>query len=148
MLNLSLSVLFTVPSPLLSPNKRKNVDTASALKLALARYRDYHEALRNGYGIFMPEVSQPVYHFTNYLEGFAETFRFQPDQATSLLYRKTRTGYELVGAMYTAPADASELDLDARVPLSITQWHEHINICLPPRGPPPPRDLRRAYNRE
>jgi hypothetical protein len=113
---------------------QRAIAIVAALKPALARYRDYHQALRNGYGIFMPEVSQPVYHFTNYLEGFAETFRFQPDQATSLLYRKTRTGYELVGAMYTAPADASELDLDARVPLSITQWHEHINICLPPRG--------------
>ena len=106
----------------------------AALKPALERYRDYHAALQNGYEIFMPQVPQLVYHFTNYLEGFAETFRFQPDQATSLLYRRTRTGYELVGAMYTAPTNASELDLDARVPLSITRWHQHINICLPQRG--------------
>jgi hypothetical protein len=61
----------------------------AVLKPALERYRDYHAALQNGYEIFMPQVPQPVYHFTNYLEGFAETFRFQPDQATALLYRKT-----------------------------------------------------------
>jgi hypothetical protein len=90
---------------------RRATAIVAALKPALERYRDYHAALQNGYEIFMPQVPQPVYHFTNYLEGFAETFRFQPDQATSLLYRKTSTGYELVGAMYTAPPDASELDL-------------------------------------
>jgi len=36
--------------------------------------------------------------------------------------------------MYTAPADATEIDLDARVPLSVARWHAHINICLPRRG--------------
>ena len=106
----------------------------AALRPAIERYRDYHVALANGYEIFMPNVPQPIYHFTNYFEGLAETFRFKPDQATSLLYRKTRDGYELVGAMYTAPRDEPEVDLDARVPLSIAQWHAHVNICLPPRG--------------
>jgi len=43
-------------------------------------------------------------------------------------------GYELVGAMYTAPRNESEIDLNARVPLSVARWHAHINICLPPRG--------------
>ena len=115
-------------------DRQRAIAIVAALRPALERYRDYQVALQNGYAIFMPQVPQPVYHFTNYLEGLAERFRFQPDHATSLLYRKTRTGYELVGAMYTAPPDASDTDLDARVPLSVTQWHEHINICLPPRG--------------
>ena len=106
----------------------------AALAPALERYRDYRVALENGYHIFMPKLPQDVYHFTNTLEGLAEAFRFRPDQATSLLYRKTRDGYELVGAMYTAPADEPEVDLDARVPLSIAQWHQHVNICLPARG--------------
>jgi hypothetical protein len=106
----------------------------TALRPALERYRDYHVALSNGYEIFMPNMPQPIYHFTNYFEGLAETFRFKPDQATSLLYRKTRDGYQLVGAMYTAPRNEPEVDLDARVPLSIAQWHAHVNICLPARG--------------
>jgi hypothetical protein len=33
--------------------------------------------------------------------------------------------------MYTAPRWASLADLDARVPLSVTQWHEHVNLCVP-----------------
>jgi hypothetical protein len=112
----------------------------TALRPALEQYRDYHVAIENGYQIFLPNLPQPVYHFTNYLQGFAEAFRFKADQATSLLYRKTRDGYELVGAMYTAPRNATENDLDMRVPLSIAQWHAHVNICLPRQGAAPTAD--------
>jgi len=115
-------------------DRQRAAAIVASLKPALERYRDYHVALQNGYVIFAPEVQQTIYHFTNYTVGFTETFQFQADHATSLLYRKTKAGYDLIGAMYTAPANASELDLDARVPLSVTQWHQHINICLPPRG--------------
>jgi hypothetical protein len=106
----------------------------AALRPALEPYRDYRVALENGYEIFLPDVPQPIYHFTNYVRGFAETFQFRADQPTSLLYTKTRDGYQLVGAMYTAPRTDTELDLDARVPLSIARWHAHINICLPREG--------------
>jgi hypothetical protein len=117
------------------PGDRERAETIVAkLRAALERYRDYHAAERNGYEIFHPEIPQPIYHFTNYWQGFAETFRFTPDQATSLLYRRTATGYALVGAMYTAPPQSTPFDLDARVPLSVARWHAHINICLPPRG--------------
>lgn len=117
------------------PGDRERANAIVArLRVALERYRDHHVAERNGYEIFHPEVPQSVYHFTNLWRGFAETFRFEPSQATSLLYRKTAQSYELVGAMYTAPQDASEIDLDARVPLSVARWHAHVNICLPARG--------------
>src|SRR5512138_2672347 len=94
-----------------------------ALRGALDRYRDYRVAERNGYEVFHPEIPQPIFHFTNYWQGFSETFRFTANQPTSLLYKTSANGYELVGAMYTAPADASEFDLDARVPLSVARWH-------------------------
>jgi hypothetical protein len=71
------------------------------------------------------------YHFTNWARGFAGAFTFDPARPTSLLYRKRDGRYELLGAMYTAPARASESDLHQRVPLSIAQWHLHVNICLP-----------------
>jgi hypothetical protein len=35
--------------------------------------------------------------------------------------------------MYTAPKRANEDDLNSRIPLSVTQWHAHVDICLPPR---------------
>jgi hypothetical protein len=50
-----------------------------------------------------------------------------------LLYEKTgENSYKLIGAMYTAPARFSEDDLDKRVPLSVAQWHQHVNLCKPP----------------
>ena len=117
------------------PGDRQRADAiVTSLRAALERYRDYHVAERNGFEIFHPEIPQAIFHFTNYWKAYSETFRFMPDQPTSLLYTKSAGGYELAGAMYTAPAEATEIDLDARVPLSVARWHAHINICLPPRG--------------
>ena len=103
------------------------------LRAGIERYKDYRVALNDGYRIFMPNVPQPEYHFTNYEKGFLEAFRFDPAQPTSLLYKKTATGYELVGAMYTMPKRATEDQLNERVPLSVAHWHLHTNLCLPPR---------------
>jgi len=104
------------------------------LRASIEKYRDYHVALNDGFKIFMPNVPQPEYHFTSYRNGFLEAFTFDPGRPTSLLYRKTSTGYELEGAMYTMPKRASEEQLNARVPLSVAMWHLHTNLCLPPRA--------------
>jgi hypothetical protein len=97
------------------------------------RYKDYQVALSDGFRIFMPKLPQPEYHFTNYYNGFLESFSFDPTRPTSLLYKKTKTGYDLIGAMYTMPKRVSEEQLNERVPLSITQWHLHTKLCLPPK---------------
>jgi len=103
------------------------------LRAGIEKYRDYHVALDEGYKIFLPNVPQPEYHFTNYGHGFLEAFTFDPARPTSLLYKKTADGYELVGAMYTMPKRASEEQLNERVPLSVATWHLHTNLCIPPR---------------
>jgi hypothetical protein len=103
------------------------------LRGAIEKYKDYHVALDEGFKIFLPNVPQPEYHFTNYKNGFLEAFAFDPARPTSLLYKKTAAGYELVGAMYTMPKRATEDELNARVPLSIAMWHLHTNLCLPDR---------------
>lgn len=103
----------------------------SQLKQSIARYRDYRIALAEGYEPFLPNVRQAVYHFTSARRAIASSFRFDPTEPTSLLYEKTPDGYRLVGAMYTAPKRASADDLNERVPLSIAQWHAHVNICVP-----------------
>ena len=73
-----------------------------------------------------------VYHFTNRRNALASAFSFDADRPTSLLYERKRDGsLELVGAMYTAPKGATLADLDARLPLSIAQWHQHVNLCMP-----------------
>ena len=106
------------------------------LRPAIEKYRDYRVALDDGFHIFMPNIPQPHYHFTS-LENAAEAqFRFDPAHPTSLLYKKTGDGYQLEGAMYTALRRYSEDQLDARVPLSVAHWHQHVNLCMPPRGTP------------
>jgi hypothetical protein len=104
------------------------------LRPAIEKYKDYHVALADGFRIFMPNLPQSEYHFTNYENGFLETFTFDPARPTSLLYKKTKTGYDLIGAMYTMPKRVSEDQLNARVPLSVAQWHLHTKLCMPPRG--------------
>jgi len=37
----------------------------------------------------------------------------------------------LSGVMYMRGYGATEEELNARVPLSIAQWHEHLNLCVP-----------------
>jgi hypothetical protein len=106
------------------------------LRPALEKYKDYHVALDEGYKIFHPELPQDHYHFTNYSNALAAQFHFDPTRPTSLLYKKTTEGYELEGAMYTAPKRYTEDQLNERVPLSVARWHEHVNFCLPPKGIP------------
>jgi hypothetical protein len=122
-----------------STRKQKPEDVQRAkeiveqLRAGIEKYKDYRVALNEGYRIFLPNIPQPEYHFTSYKNGFLEALTFDPARPTSLLYRKTAGGYELVGAMYTMPKRASEDQLNARVPLSVATWHLHTNLCLPPR---------------
>jgi hypothetical protein len=106
------------------------------LRRAIAKYKDVSVAERDGFQMFLPNVkNQRVYHFTSSRNAFKEAFRFDPDQPTSLLYKRGANGQMmLIGAMYTMPKRAGLDQLDARVPLGIAQWHKHINWCLPKRG--------------
>jgi hypothetical protein len=104
------------------------------LRAGIEKYKDYHVALNEGYKIFLLNLPQSEYHFTKYGNGFMEAFRVDPSQPTSLLYRKTADGFELVGAMYTMPKRATEEQLNERVPLSLAMWHLHTNLCMPPRS--------------
>jgi hypothetical protein len=103
------------------------------LRESIEQYKDYHVALADGFRIFMPNLPQAEYHFTNYYNGYLESFSFDPTRPTSLLYKKTKTGYDLIGAMYTMPKRVTEEQLNERVPLGVAQWHLHTNLCMPPK---------------
>ena len=87
-------------------------DILRQMRRALAPYREYRAAINAGFEPFLPNVQEPLYHFTRKWNGFKAAFRFDPKEPTSLLYRKTADGYELEGAMFTAPKWASEKDLN------------------------------------
>ncbi len=130
----SLHMFMTHMRPQQPADVERTNEIVTQLRAGIEKFRDYHVALNEGYRIFLPNLPQKEYHFTNYKNGFLETFTFDPARPTSLLYKKTATGYELVGAMYTMPKSATEDELDARVPLSIAMWHLHTNLCMPPRS--------------
>jgi len=120
----------------LQPGDQQKADTIVAdARLAMAPYQDYRKALADGYTIFLPDVRQPIYHFTRHDYALEARRHFDPLKPTSLLYKKTADGgYKLVGAMYTDRVNASEDELNERIPLSIARWHQHINFCQAPPG--------------
>jgi hypothetical protein len=133
-MNANPHMFMTELQPKQPGDDRRAQEIVEILGKSIAKYKDYKVAITDGYQIFGPKVAQPVYHFTNYHNAINAAFIFNPAHPTSLLYKKTADGYELVGAMYTAPKNATEAQLNDRVPLSIARWHEHVNFCMPPRG--------------
>jgi hypothetical protein len=117
----------------LKPGDQEKADqVVSAARKAAEKYTDYKVALADGYKIFLPNVPQKQYHFTNYRYAFEAAIEFNPEHPTSLLYEKNGDEYKLIGVMYTAPKNSNWNELDQRIPLSIAQWHAHINLCMPP----------------
>jgi hypothetical protein len=113
-------------------DQEKAGQVVEAARRASEKYADYKVALSDGYKIFLPNLPQKQYHFTNYRYAFEAAFNFNAEHPTSLLYEKRGDDYKLIGVMYTAPKNANWNELDQRIPLSIAQWHAHVNLCLPP----------------
>ena len=130
----SAHMYMTTLRPANSADQQRAHEIVDKLRAGIEKYRDYHVALSEGFKIFHPELPQKEYHFTSYSNGFLEAFSFDPSRPTSLLYKKTTSGYELVGAMYTMPKRATEDQLNERVPLSVATWHLHTNLCVPQKG--------------
>jgi hypothetical protein len=128
----SLHMYMTTVRPQAAGDTERANQIVKELRAGIDKYKDYHMALSDGYKIFLPNIPQPEYHFTSRKNGFLEAFSFDASRPTSLLYKKTATGYELFGAMYTMPRRASEEQLNERVPLSVATWHLHTNLCAPP----------------
>jgi len=124
----------TAQRPRTADDQRRADAIVQTLRGAIGKYRDYRVAVADGFIQYLPNIPQPMYHFTNYGNAYQAEFGFDPARPTSLLYKPVPGGFELVGAMYTAPRRFDEGQLDERVPLSIAAWHLHVNICLPPKS--------------
>ena len=103
-----------------------------AAREALRPYRDPAAAEAAGYRPFPPNPGPdlPVVHYVN--TGINEEHGVDYSRPGSILYERDASGrLRLLGAMYTAPVSADLAELDRRVPLSVTQWHLHQNVCVP-----------------
>ena len=135
MAHMSGHMYMTTLKPKQPGDQAKADAIVTAAKAAMAPYEDYHAALADGFRIFLPNIPQPQYHFTKMANGLAAWNHFDPLKPTSLLYRKTPDGgYKLIGVMYTDRVDATEDEINSRIPLSIATWHQHINFCKAPDG--------------
>lgn len=122
----------TAPRPAAAGDSARAATLVADIRHDLAKYRSVDSAVADGFRPFHPEVPQPVYHYTNLLNAVAARYAFNPALPTSLLYRKNGDGsFTLTGVMYTAPRAFSDTQLNERVPLSMTHWHEHVNWCVP-----------------
>ena len=131
---MSAHMQLTALRPIQPGDQQKAAAIVAAARAAMEPYKDYRKALADGYQIFLPNVPQPIYHFTKPDNMREARWQFDPSKPTSLLYKKTADGYKLVGVMYTDRLRASEDELNSRIPLSIARWHQHINFCVAPRG--------------
>ncbi len=107
---------------------------ARQLEKHIGKYRDVEVAKADGYRSFPPEPppSLKEVHYVHGSRSAEEKDALNPAQPGSLLYHQTADGgLKLVGAMFTAPPTATLEALDERVPLSVTQWHLHTDICIP-----------------
>ena len=104
----------------------------SESRAALSRYTDVAVAEHEGYVKFLPWLEeQDVYHYNNIQNVFSSISAFDATKPSSLLYRKVKGTLVLIGAMYTALPGATLDQLDARLPLGVAHWHEHVNFCGP-----------------
>ena len=133
--HMSTHMMMSATRPVKPGDQEKADQVAAAAKAAIEPYRDYKKALADGFEIFLPNLPQKMYHFTNYQRGMVAARQFDPTKPTSLLYEKTADGgYKLIGAMYTDRQKAPESELDERIPVSIARWHQHTNFCKAPAG--------------
>ncbi len=110
------------------------------LRQELVRYHDPAAAERDGYrkeGEDVPVGS--LKHFFKFENLARNHDHLDPDAPAAILYRRTTSGFELAGVMFTAPISASMDELDKRIPLALGHWHSHRNICVPQKDSPPLR---------
>ncbi|CAN5783056.1 hypothetical protein BH11GEM1_BH11GEM1_11520 [soil metagenome] len=104
----------------------------SESRAALSRYADVAVAEHEGYVKFLPWLEdQDVYHYNSVQNVFSSISAFDATKPSSLLYRKVNGKLALIGAMYTAMPGSTLDQLDARLPLGVAHWHEHVNFCGP-----------------
>jgi len=104
-----------------------------AIRDAIGKYSAPDLAVRDGYRELRDgdTAVRAIVHFFNWRNRIEEAVRFNPAKPAALIYRRGRNGYRLLGATYTAPGASTEEALDQRVPLSVAQWHQHVDLCVP-----------------
>src|SRR6266849_1087614 len=65
----SQHMTMTAMRPQAGEDLQRANEIVAQLRSGIEKYKDYHAALNEGYKIFLPNLPQPEYHFTNYWNG-------------------------------------------------------------------------------
>src|ERR1700674_4267734 len=65
-MSMTAHMYMTTLRPANPADEKRAAEIIAQLRPAIEKYQDYRVALAEGFKIFMPEVPQPHYHFTNY----------------------------------------------------------------------------------
>ncbi len=105
------------------------------VRAMMEKYKDYKKAVADGYLQANPTVDQPQFHFNNKANATLADTEFDPSRPTSLLYLRTpMQKFKLEGVMFTTRPNATEDELNQRIPLSVARWHKHTNFCGAPEN--------------
>jgi hypothetical protein len=114
-------------------DEQKAKAVVAQVRAAIEKYKDYKKAVADGYVQANPAVDQPQFHFNNEANAKLADSEFDPSRPTSLLYLRTpMQKFKLEGVMFTARPNATEDELNQRIPLSVARWHKHTNFCGAP----------------
>jgi hypothetical protein len=144
---------FTELRPATEADSARALALVRSLRQAIAPYADLDSARAAGYRI-RPKVAamlprKAIVHMGNPRLQAGGDGAFDPAHPRALLYRHDAAGtLRLAGAMYVAPEGATLDELDARVPLGLAHWHQHVNVCVPRSRDAQIRALRRAETPE
>ncbi|MGH6630784.1 MAG: hypothetical protein ACREB3_13730, partial [Burkholderiales bacterium] len=126
-------VIMTKLGPPMEGDRERARKIIAEVRERIMPFADYHNALEQGFTIYLPKLPQSEYHFFGMVP---PAVHFQagrhPLALTALMYAPAESsGYRLAGAMIRANADTPLPKLDQIAPMSIGRWHRHINVCLP-----------------
>ena len=118
------------------------LDVVHRLRASISRYPTVASAESAGYKTSLQgsmEHMGRMIHMTR-PRPLAGIDSFDPATPQAILYQRDEAGqFRLAGGMFVAPQNATEADLDARVPLSVVRWHRHVDVCRGPKGEMNPR---------
>ncbi len=127
-----LHMRLTPLRPPVAGDSGRAAEILTVMRRELVKYRDIRVAQGDGFRNYIPAGAAPIQHYTKLRWAFQSRNRLDPSRPTSLLYQKAPDGaLTLVGAMFTAPPQTSDDELNARLPLSVARRHQPINWCLP-----------------
>jgi len=126
----NLHVHMTADASRNSRGRRARQRDRHAASLRHREIQGLHVASTTGYKIFLPDLPQPEYHFTNYWNGFLEAFTFDPAPRLPSSTKRLQPVTNLLAPCTTMPKRALK-DQSRPRPLSVHVAFAHQPMHAP-----------------